>query len=137
MVVAAVVTHVMPYLGSIGIGRSPSSLVATAIPLTSVFGRLGFGWLGDKISKKMVAAASFIMSRYRLTLFRLRGHFECLAVSPFSDSDGDRVRGQQFAAAAYGTRVLWANKLRQYLRRDGRHRHYRWHNRPGVGRVGL
>ncbi len=61
MVVAAVITHVMPYLSSIGLSRSRASLVATLIPLMSVFGRLGFGWLGDKFSKRLVATASFIM----------------------------------------------------------------------------
>ena len=61
MVVAAVITHIMPYLSSIGISRSRASLVATLIPLMSVFGRLGFGWLGDKFSKRLMATASFIM----------------------------------------------------------------------------
>jgi MFS family permease len=83
MVVAAVVTHVMPYLGSIGIGRSPSSLVATAIPLMSVFGRLGFGWLGDKISKKMVATASFIMIGTGLLCFAYAATFSVWLLAPF------------------------------------------------------
>ncbi|MFC2020357.1 MFS transporter [Chloroflexota bacterium] len=61
MFVNAVVTHVMPYLSSIGIVRSVSSLVATSIPLTSIIGRLGLGWLGDQFNKKLVAAGSFIM----------------------------------------------------------------------------
>jgi MFS family permease len=57
----AVITHIMPYLSSVGINRSTSGLVATAVPLTSVLGRLSFGWLGDKFSKRLVAATSFIM----------------------------------------------------------------------------
>ena len=61
MVVTAIVTHVMPYLSSIGIVRSISSLVATAIPLTSIIGRIGFGWLGDKLDRRLVAMAAFIM----------------------------------------------------------------------------
>jgi len=61
MVIAAVITHVMPYLSTIGIGRSQSSLVATAIPLISVPGRLGFGWLGDRYNRRLAATASFIM----------------------------------------------------------------------------
>jgi MFS family permease len=65
----AVITHVMPYLSSIGISRSTSSLVATAIPLTSILGRLSFGWLGDKFSKKTVAATSFIMMSCGLFCF--------------------------------------------------------------------
>jgi len=61
MTIAAIVTHVMPYLSTIGISRSTSSLVATGIPLMSVFGRFGFGWLGDKLNRRLVAATSFIM----------------------------------------------------------------------------
>ena len=61
MVVGAVSTHIMPYLSSIGISRSRSSLVAMLIPLISVFGRLGFGLLGDKFNKRLVASASFVL----------------------------------------------------------------------------
>jgi len=57
----AIITHVMPYLSSISISRATSSLVATAIPLMSIIGRLSFGWFGDKFSKRAVAAMSFVM----------------------------------------------------------------------------
>jgi len=59
ILITSVVTHVMPYLSSIGVVRARSSLVATAIPLTSIIGRLGLGWLGDKVNKKVVTATSF------------------------------------------------------------------------------
>lgn len=59
LVVGAVITHVMPYLSSIGITRSTAGLVAAAIPLTSIAGRLGLGWLGDRHNKKLIAAAAF------------------------------------------------------------------------------
>jgi MFS family permease len=61
MMLSAVVTHVMPYLSSIGIARATSSLVAMAIPLTSIGGRLGLGWLGDRLDKRRVIAAAFAM----------------------------------------------------------------------------
>ena len=57
----SIVTHVMPYLSSIGIARSTSSLVATGIPLTSIIGRLGLGWLGDKFDRKQIASVAFAM----------------------------------------------------------------------------
>ena len=57
----AIITHVMPYLSSIRISRATSTLVATAIPLMSIIGRLSFGWFGDKFSKRAVAATSFVM----------------------------------------------------------------------------
>ena len=52
----AVLTHVMPYLSSIGISRSVGSLAAGAIPVMSVAGRLGFGWLGDRRDKRRITA---------------------------------------------------------------------------------
>jgi len=61
MMVGAVITHVMPYLSSIGIARSTSSLVATATPLMSIGGRLGLGWLGDKFDRRRVVAGAFAM----------------------------------------------------------------------------
>lgn len=61
MFVSATVTHVMPYLSSIGFSRSMASVVATAIPLTSIAGRFGLGWLGDKRNKRLVAAGAFAM----------------------------------------------------------------------------
>ena len=62
LVMNAVVTHVMPYLSSIGINRSLASLMASAIPATSIVGRLGFGWLGDKFDKRRIAALGFVLT---------------------------------------------------------------------------
>lgn len=67
--VAAMITHVMPYLSSIGITKSVSSLVATVIPLMSIGGRLGLGWLGDKFNKRLVVAATFSMMGLGLLCF--------------------------------------------------------------------
>ena len=58
-IVGAVVTHIMPYLSSIGIVRSTSSLVATALPVASSSGRLSFGWLGDRFDKRWMMAIGF------------------------------------------------------------------------------
>lgn len=69
LVVNAVITHVMPYLSSIGFTRSFSSLVASAIPLTSIVGRLSFGWLGDKFDKRRVTTLGFIFTSLGLLSF--------------------------------------------------------------------
>jgi len=55
----AVITHVMPYFSSLGIARVTSGFVAAAIPLASIVGRFGFGWLADIFDKKVVYAATF------------------------------------------------------------------------------
>ena len=69
LAVGAVVTHVMPYLSNIGIARSASSFVASAIPVTSIVGRLGFGWLGDRFNNKRLAATGFVLLSLGLVSF--------------------------------------------------------------------
>ena len=69
LVVNAVITHVMPYLSSVGFTRSFSSLVASVIPLSSIVGRLSFGWLGDKFDKRRVAALGFVITSLGLLSF--------------------------------------------------------------------
>jgi len=61
MTTSAVTTHIMPCLSSINISRSLSSMVALVMPLVSTGGRLGAGWLGDKMGRKQVYNASFIL----------------------------------------------------------------------------
>ena len=59
MALMAVVTHIMPYLSTMDISRMSSGLMAAGIPLLSIAGRFGFGWLGDIFEKKYVMAISF------------------------------------------------------------------------------
>jgi len=68
-VVNSVVTHMMPYLSSVGIERSFSSLIALLLPVTSVVGRLSSGWLADRFGSKPVFAASFAALTAGLFLF--------------------------------------------------------------------
>ncbi|MBW1698577.1 MAG: MFS transporter [Deltaproteobacteria bacterium] len=58
MTLSAVVTHIMPYLSSTGMSRTSAGLVAAGIPLISILGRFGLGWLGDFFEKKYVMAAA-------------------------------------------------------------------------------
>lgn len=58
--VNAVITHLMPYLSTVGLSRSASGTVAAALPLVSILGRLGFGWWGDHFDKRIVWAATFL-----------------------------------------------------------------------------
>ncbi len=59
MIAMAVVAHVIPYLSSIGMSRVSAAFIATSIPLLSIFGRFGFGWLGDTFDKKYVMACVY------------------------------------------------------------------------------
>ncbi len=69
VVVPAAITHLMPYLSSVGIERSLSGLVATAIPLLSIGGRFGFGWLADRHEKKKLSALALLSLAVGLALF--------------------------------------------------------------------
>ena len=66
---SAVVTHVMPYLSSLGIDRSMAGLVAMAIPLGSVAGRLGMGWIADKYDRKKIVMVGFVLMCLGLICF--------------------------------------------------------------------
>jgi sugar phosphate permease len=61
MITMAVITHVMPYLGSIGMSRASAAFVATSIPLISIIGRFGFGWLSDIFDKRHVLAGLYCL----------------------------------------------------------------------------
>ena len=69
MTVSTVATHVMPYLTSVGISRSKAGLVAAAIPLFSIIGRLGLGWMGDVFEKRHVMALAFGLMGVGLLVF--------------------------------------------------------------------
>lgn len=59
MTLTAVITHIMPYLSTMNFSRITAGLVAAGIPLLSVIGRFGFGWLGDVVEKKHAMVAAF------------------------------------------------------------------------------
>jgi len=59
MALTAVVTHIMPYLSTMKISRMTAGLMAAGIPLLSIIGRLGFGWLGDLFEKKHIMAIAY------------------------------------------------------------------------------
>jgi len=59
MTVMAVLTHVMPYLAQSGMSRPTAGFVAAGIPIVSIIGRLGLGWMGDVFSKKHLFAMTF------------------------------------------------------------------------------
>jgi MFS family permease len=67
--VTGVVTHVMPYLDSQGISRATAAVVASALPLVSIAGRFGFGWLGDRFDKRHVLGATFLLMSGGVLLF--------------------------------------------------------------------
>jgi sugar phosphate permease len=68
LVVSAILTHIMPYLSTMGIPRSSSSFVASGIPLISIAGRISYGWLGGKVDKQRLASSGYILMIIALAL---------------------------------------------------------------------
>jgi MFS family permease len=102
-----VATHVMPYFSSMGISRSKAGLVAGAIPLFSIIGRLALGWLGDVFEKRYVMALAFGLMGMGMLAF---GYVQVewvilLFLLLFPPSFG-------------GTMVLRGSILREYFGRD-------------------
>lgn len=60
-VIGAMVTHLMPYLSSIGIARSFSSIIALLLPVSSIVGRLSSGWFSDRLGSKLIFSSSFAL----------------------------------------------------------------------------
>jgi len=75
-----VVIHVMPYLATGGIPRETAGLVAAAIPLFSIPGRFGFGWMGDVTDKRYVMALSFSFMAAGLVAFHFAAAWWPLAL---------------------------------------------------------
>lgn len=69
MTTTALVTHVIPYLSSLGISRSRATLVATSIPLLSIAARIVFGWLGDTFNKYKVMAMLYCLGGLGILCF--------------------------------------------------------------------
>ena len=67
--VSAVGLHVMPYLESLGVARSVAGVVASAVPVCSILGRVGYGYLGDRIDKRKAFAFSLTGMTLGLLVF--------------------------------------------------------------------
>jgi len=107
MIVSGVVIHVMPYLNSLGMSRSEAGLITAGIPLSSIIGRLAFGWMGDIFQKRYVLAVAFGMMGLGMVAFsyvQLPG-MVFLFLLLFPPSFG-------------GTMVLRGAILREYFERD-------------------
>jgi MFS family permease len=69
LIANSVITHVMTYLGTVGIERSLASFVASGIPIMTIVSRLSFGWLGDRFDKRWVMASGYTLMFFGLVLF--------------------------------------------------------------------
>ena len=69
MAIYSVITHCMPHLGSAGLPRTAAGIVAAAIPVVSILGRFGFGWLGDLFDKRYMLAGTLCLAGLGIGVF--------------------------------------------------------------------
>ncbi|MBN1381637.1 MAG: MFS transporter [Deltaproteobacteria bacterium] len=70
MAATAVLTHIMPSLSAAGIPRTTAGFIASAIPVLSIVGRFGVGWLADILDKRYAMAVGlFFLSAGLLTFY--------------------------------------------------------------------
>ena len=79
--VAMVCTHVMPYLEHVGYSRYTASIVAMMIPVMSIVGRLGTGWISDFISRRVIFVLMVVGQIVGIVVF-FQAHLSSLLV-PF------------------------------------------------------
>jgi MFS family permease len=60
--VSALMTHIMPHFSSLGMARLIQSIIGTAVLVVTIIGRIGFGWLGDRIDRRWVAVLAFVLT---------------------------------------------------------------------------
>lgn len=65
----AIIVHEIPFLEEQGFPSQAAALVVTATTLISLVGRLGLGFLGDYVDKRLVLAASFVLQALGIFIF--------------------------------------------------------------------
>ena len=69
MLLSGIITHLMPYLESVGIERSAASFITMALALSTIGSRLGFGWLADRQERKTLSALGFAAMAIGIVLY--------------------------------------------------------------------
>ena len=77
MILSAVVLHIMPCLSSLGMDRHFTGVIAAALPLCSIVGRLGFGWLGDVYDKRYIMAISYGLMSVGMAALAYADRIDC------------------------------------------------------------
>jgi len=67
-----IIVHQIPFMeDSLGFSSQAASLVAMSMPIVSLAGRLGFGWLADYVDKRKVLAVAYLFIAVGILLFAM------------------------------------------------------------------
>ena len=64
-----IMVHILPALTAAGLSRGVAALVVAGMPLISIVGRLGLGFLGDFLGKSLVIAMSLLLMTVGTLIF--------------------------------------------------------------------
>ncbi len=79
MTQSTVFVHLIPYLIDLGVNPTSAASVVTFLAVASMGGRYGFGWLGDRFSKKWLLIILFIIQPIAIfSLIRVHGFVDII-----------------------------------------------------------
>jgi MFS family permease len=81
--VGAVNVHIVPYLESVNIPTTIAATVVTGLTLSSLIGRLGFGFLGDFTNKRYLIATAVTLQTVGLFIFSFIDEDKAWLIIPF------------------------------------------------------
>jgi MFS family permease len=80
---SAVTVHIVPYLESENVSVSVAAIAVTGLTLCSLIGRIGFGFLGDFMNKKVLIAISLAIQTIGLLIFAFISKDHIWLIIPF------------------------------------------------------
>ncbi len=106
---SAIFVHVVPYLESVEIPTTAAATVVTGMTLSSLIGRLGFGFLGDFINKRYLVAIALTFQTIGIFIFAFIDIGRVWLIIPFLLTYGPGYGGPYPVRAAlqadyFGTR---------------------------------
>lgn len=117
MVTVAITTHVLPYLIDVGFKRETAAAALGSIAAVSTIGRMGFGWLGDRLTKRYVIAGLLMsLAASQLYLCQVRNVPQLIVfIALYAPSYGglavlmQSIRADYFGRRAFGTIMGYMN----------------------------
>ena len=111
MVSGSMVIHLVPFMQDSGISTGIAALALGSLAVTSVVGRLGFGWLGDRFGRKqmvMLALVLMTLSMFVVSLATATWHIAVFFVLYAPAYGGlasmmHALRGDYFGRTAFAT----------------------------------
>ena len=71
LTIAALQVHWAPYLEDVGYSRQSAALLLPAMPLSTVIGRILFGFLADRFNKKFIASVAFVLQSIAILILAM------------------------------------------------------------------